>query len=404
MAKQSAAPANGEGSKKKSKKTKKKSSKKVDEKISDALLEQMRNRLGKALGKKGVLTRASEVESVTEVISTGHTNLDEILTPVHFKEHNIGGVPRGYLCEFFGPHAGGKSSLCLKLVANAQQSGGLAVWADAEFSFQDQFAANHGVDLDKLAMLGEPGMSAEEYLEATVEMAKSGKFKIAVIDSLAGLTPKRILDESLDKEARIGEKARLMSNACPKLVSAAKEGNCAIVVINQIRMKIGGYGNPETTPGGESLKFYSSLRLRVSQVGSKKDRGIMKEGEEIGIRSITSIQKSRFGPPYKETMVPIYYGSEKPSPIDQLLDFALNSKVITQRAKEGVPRFTFKMPDGTYQFRVLELFEVREMMTPDLVRTIANRIKEEGNSLDRELDLFVANVDERLGDVLEDEA
>jgi hypothetical protein len=128
----------------------------------------------------------------------------------------------------------------------------------------------------------------------------------------------------------------------------------------------------------------------------------MKDGEEIGIRSITSIQKSRFGPPYKETMVPIYYGSEKPTELDQLLDFALNSKVIAQRAKEGVPRFTFKMPDGSHHFRAIELFEVRELMTPDLIRTIASRISEEGNSLSRDLQLFVDNIDDNFGDVLED--
>lgn len=398
--KQSEAPANAGGTKKK--KTKKKAGKKAD-KISDALLAQMRKRIG--IGEKDAsLTRASEFESVSEVISTGHTNLDEILTPVFFSKNGVGGVPRGYLCEFFGPHAGGKSSLCLKLVASVQQGGGFAFWADAEFSFQDQFAVNHGVDLDKTMILSKPGMTAEEYLDATIEMAKSGQFEIGVIDSLAGLTPKRLLVEGLDKEARIGEKARLMSNACPRLVSAAKEGNCAIIIINQIRMKIGGYGNPETTPGGESLKFYASLRLRVSQVGSAKDRGIMKDGEEIGIRSITTIKKSRFGPPFRETVVPIYYGEEKPTLLDQLLDFALNSKVIKGRAKDGVPRFTFKMPDGTHIFRVLELFEVREMMTPDLVRTIADRIKEEGFALDRDLELFVENVDEKLGDVIEDEA
>lgn len=366
--------------------------------IDEATLQQIRASLGLSKTDEALML-AGDFESVSDVISTGHPNLDEVLTPVYFEKNGVGGVPRGYVCEFFGPNAGGKSSLCLKLAAAANSKGDNVLWVDAEGSFQSEFAEAHGINPKKTILCSKPGSSAENYLKLATEAAKGGQFSLVVIDSLAGLVPAKIMAAELEKDAKIGEMARLMSRACPLLVSAAKEGDCAIVFINQIRMKVGVmYGNPETTPGGESLRFYASLRLRVDKAPSKM-RTIVKDDEEIGMRSKVFITKSRFGAPYKETIVPIYYGMEKPCALDLLIDQAISNKVMTARTtkKDGITRVTMKS-----DFKNLPLDELRSSMTPDLVRTIADRLSEV-IVLDPDVQKYVDTVDEHLGDPTEEE-
>lgn len=304
----------------------------ADEKLRQSMLENLKRQLGMKADDES-LHSADKHVSITDVISTGHTYLDQLLTPDYFKANEVGGVPRGFLIEFYGPNAGGKSSLCLKLAAQATKKDGHVLWMDAEGCFMTEWADANGVNRSNVLIYHKPGATGEEYIDSLETFVASGLFSLAVIDSMEALTPKVLLEGNLEDPARVGAKAQLMSRCLPRIVSAAKKGNTAVVFINQIRNKIGGYGNPETTPGGEALRFYASLRLRISQVGNKDSRSIMKDGEEIGIRSDVMIKKSRFGPPFKSTVLPIYYRSDlKPHPLDIILDVAMECKAITTRA------------------------------------------------------------------------
>jgi len=335
---------------------KKDKSEEVKKKVDVAIIEMLKEKVGLTKSEAGKLKLANEYISVTDVISTGHGVLDSIIHPDFFKKHGRGGVPRGFLCEFFGPNSGGKSSICLMMAARVTKSGGYVFWVDAEHSFIETWAENHGVDLSHVVMCpdcddaGNP-FTGEQYLEQLEKYAGSGVFQLAVVDSMEALVPKAILEGKLEENARIGEKARLMSRALPRIMMASNKGNCTTVFINQIRQNIMASrysGNPETTPGGEALRFYASLRLRISQVSGKDKRGIVKDGEEIGIRSNVLIKKSRFGPPYKETVVPIYYGDTKPHPFDMLLDDLLGCGLIrcrTGKDKEGDPIQVFFVKD-----------------------------------------------------------
>jgi recombination protein RecA len=388
---------------------KKKTGKKKDKKTEAATLEQMRKSLGLSDNDDTVMP-ANEFESVKAVTSTGHENLDEIISPVYYEQrtkgdrkgseesHPVtahGGVPRGYLGEFYGPNQGGKSSLCLKLAAKVTQAKEYVLWIDAEGSFQNEFAMIHGVDLKYVILGNKPGKTAEDYLEMVINGAAKGLFSLVIVDSVAGLQPKKILDCDLEKDAKIGEMARLMSRACPQILNAAKKGNCSVIFINQIRMKIGGYGNPETTPGGEALRFYSSLRLRVDRMPAKT-RSITKNGEEIGILSKVFVTKNRFGAPYKDTFVPIYFSGEQPNPLDMLLNAALITKVIKSRTANKETKISFAP-----HFKSEPIDNLKEMMNPDLIRAIA-AAQSEISVLDPEVQSFVDNVDDFYGDVLED--
>lgn len=290
--------------------------------------------LCKAMGiQDDSVRRADQHIAIKDVISTGHADLDNICTPMIWDKEKRGGIPRGFVCEFFGPYAGGKSALCLKLAAQVTQKGDGVLWVDAESSYIPERAAQFGVDNTKVIYM-EGGKHGEYYLERVEEAAKSGHVALIVIDSVTNLQPKDIFEGDLLKDPPMARFARMMSRAMPRIVSAAREGNTSVIFINQIREKVGiMYGNPETTPGGKALLHGASLRLRISQAG-KSDRGIMKEGEEIGIRSNVQIVKSRFGPPYKEAVMPIYYSNVKPHPLDMMIDAGLQNKFIKSRSKK----------------------------------------------------------------------
>jgi recombination protein RecA len=231
-----------------------------------------------------------------------------------------------------------------------------------------------GIDTKKV-VLQDSGKSGEYYLEQIESITEKGLVQLAVIDSVTALIPKEILETELEKEARVGAGAKLMSRALPRIQNAAKKGNAAVIFINQIRQKIGVvYGNPETTPYGEALKFYASLRIRLSQVGSKNERGIMKGDDEIGIRTNVHVVKSRFGPPYRETIMPIYYSDVKPHPIDIIIDAALGNKVVKSRSK--------KQPNGeiiqTFSFgdiRSEGIGEFKKELTPALTKSMVAQVE-----------------------------
>jgi recombination protein RecA len=316
-----------EASAKEAEKTSKKAAKEAEiiEKNRRAQMEQLRKIMGMGPDQ---LYYAGEKTVKLDLIGTGNEEIDAILTPDEYSQHGKGGLPRGYLCEFYGPQAGGKSSLAQMLAATVTKRKGNVLWLDVEGSFYDVWAEKNGIDRNYLVKV-EPGAGVygEYYMEKLESGVKSGMFQLAVLDSLAALMPKMMMEAPLEKET-IAARARLLSKTIPRLVGVAKEKNCAIILINQIRMKTGiSYGNPEVTPGGEAPGFFASIRVRLKRLG-RKDRGIYLNGEEIGLRAHAQTIKNRFGPCYLESMLPMYYGAEKPSAMDQLIDVAITKKVI----------------------------------------------------------------------------
>ena len=313
------------------------------EKNRRAQMEQLRKLMGMGPDQ---LYYAGEKSVQIDVISTGNEEVDAILTPDEYAKHGKGGLPRGYLCEFYGPQAGGKSSLAQMLAATVTKRRGNVLWLDIEGSFYDVWAEKNGIDRNYLVKV-EPGAGVygEYYMEKLETGIKSGMFQLAVLDSLAALMPKMMMEAPLEKDT-IAARARLLSKTIPRLVGMAKEKNCAVILINQIRIKTGiSYGSPETTPGGEAPGFYSSIRVRLKRLG-KKDRGIYLNGEEIGLRAHVQTIKNRFGPCYQETLLPLYYGMEKPSPMDQFMDLAMQKKIVkivtSKDDDDPVQMFTLK--------------------------------------------------------------
>jgi len=368
----------------------------VQKKVDEAFIEMLRKKVGLSATEAKNIKLANEYISINDVVSTGHGILDSLIVPEFYKKNGRGGVPRGFLCEFFGPNTGGKTTIAMKMAASVTKSGGYVFWQDAEHSFMETWAENHGVDLSHVVMSkdcnddGNP-FFAEQFIEELEKYVGSGAFQLAVVDSMEALVPKQVLETKLEDNARIGEKARLMSRSLPRIVMAAKKGNCTVIFINQIRqnLNMGSYSGPtETTPGGEALRFYASLRLRVSQVGGKDKRGIMKDGEEIGIRSNVLIKKSRFGPPFRETVVPIYYGKIKPHALDLLLDDAMGCGLIRTRmnkSKSGDSVQTFYVKDGDGKpiqgledlFRVEGMDEFKALLTSKKLNIFVELMKKQ---------------------------
>lgn len=339
-----------------------------------------------AIGPKGTskIYNADQKESISDVIPTGMAELDRLFTPNLYDSGVKAGLPRGFVFEFFGPHAGGKSSLCMRLAAQVTKAGGGVFWIDAESSFVREWAEAQGVDLKKVTVC-DGGMHGEHYLEIIEKIAKSGAVELIVVDSVTAMQPYEVkfADTDIDEKKHrlstppLASAARMLTRFMPPIVSAAKEGNTAVIFINQIRMKVGVvYGNPETTGGGEALKYYSSIRLRVSRVTDKEGRGIKKNGDEIGIRSLVKLVKSRMGPPDREVVVPIYYDqSIKPHPLDSIIDAGLafkgadGKKLIKSRSKrlesgDTIQTFTFKevFKDGIDEFKnALEYEDIKEI-------------------------------------------
>lgn len=371
----------------------KKKDKKKSNKVAEARLEQLRKAMGIS-EKDDSVRMADQHLAIKDLISTGMPELDAILTPMIYEQKGIGGIPRGFVHEFFGPHAGGKSSLCMKLAANVTQRGGYVVWIDAEGSYVPEWAARHGVINDHVYYVDNTGQTGETFLERAEAAAATGTVELIVIDSLAALQPKEVMECPLEKDARMGAAARMMTKALPRIIAAAKKGNTAVIFINQVRMMIGVmYGNPETTPGGKALGFFSSTRLRISQVGSKKDRGIMKGDEDIGIRSNVRIEKSRFGPPFRECIMPIYYSDIKPHPLDIIIDAALQSKVVKSRSKtteNGEKIHVFSFSD--IKSEGIDVF--KNELTPAHIKVMATEVLAQAKiKFDDEIREYIRNLD-----------
>lgn len=347
----------------------------IIEKNRAAQMDQLRKIMGLGPDK---LYYAGEKTIEIDVISSGNEEIDSILTPDEYEKHGRGGLPRGYICEFYGPQAGGKSSLAQMIAATVTKRRGNVLWLDVEGSFYDKWAEKNGIDRKYLVKLDPgAGLYGEFFMDELEKGVTTGMFQLAVLDSLAALMPKIMMDADIEKET-IAARARLLSKTIPRLVGAAKTGNCAIILINQIRQKAGiSYGNPEVTPGGEAPGFFSSIRVRLKRLG-KKDRGIYLNGEEIGLRAHAQTIKNRFGPCYQEAMLPLYYGSEKPLPIDQLIDMAMSKKVIkiVTSKDEHNPTQMFSLKGFPHLTDIPTFDDFRERLTDEAILDMGKRLRE----------------------------
>ena len=265
---------------------------------------------------KGSIMKLGQAEGQKELdtISTGSLALDKGL--------GIGGIPRGRIIEIFGPEASGKTSLTLHIIAEAQKAGGVAAFIDAEHALDPQYAQALGVNLDDL-LLSQPD-TGEQCLEIVEVLIRSGAVDVIVVDSVAALVPKAELDGDMG-DSHMGLQARLMSQAMRKLTGVVNKSRTSLVFINQIRMKIGVmFGNPETTTGGNALKFYCSVRMDIRRIAAIKD------GDEVvGNRTKVKIVKNKVAPPFKVCEFDIRYG-EGISKVSELLDLAVEHGIINK--------------------------------------------------------------------------
>ena len=269
--------------------------------------------IDKAFGK-GTLIRLGDKEVIpTEAISTGSLGLDLAL--------GVGGLPKGRVIEIYGPESSGKTTLTLHAIAEAQKAGGVCAFIDAEHALDVGYAKNLGVDTDNL-LVSQPDFG-EQALEILETVIRSGAVDLVVIDSVAALTPKVEIDGDMDDQ-QVGVQARLMSKALRKITGLLSKMNCTVIFINQIRMKIGmtGYGSPETTTGGNALKFYSSVRLDIRRIAT------LKQGENsIGNRAKVKVVKNKVAAPFKQAEFDIMYG-EGISKTGELVDYGVKLDII----------------------------------------------------------------------------
>jgi recombination protein RecA len=285
----------------------------MDEKERNRTLTLTLGQIEKQFGKGSIL-RLGAKEAIVPVssISTGSISVDYAL--------GVGGMPRGRICEIFGPEASGKTTIALQVIAEAQKEGGMAAFIDVEHALDPVYAKRLGVDVDNL-LVSQPDF-AEQALEITSALITSGSIDVLVVDSVAALVPKAELDGEMG-DSHMGVQARLMSQAMRKLTGIVSKSNTCLIFINQIREKIGVmFGNPETTTGGRALKFYSSVRLDIRRIAAIKD------GDTVtGNRTKVKVVKNKVAPPFREAEFDIIYG-EGVSREGDLLDLGVSNNVV----------------------------------------------------------------------------
>jgi len=270
------------------------------------------NQIDKSFGKGTVMRLGDRPEMNVEAIPTGSLALDAAL--------GIGGVPKGRIIEIYGPESSGKTTLALHILAEAQKRGGEVAFVDAEHALDPVYAAALGVDTDNL-LVSQPD-TGEQALEITDALVRSGAVDAIVVDSVAALVPKQEIEGEMG-DTFVGLQARLMSQALRKLAGTISKTNCVVIFINQLRMKIGVmYGNPETTTGGNALKFYSSVRLDVRRVESIKEGGNV-----IGNKTRVKVVKNKVAPPFREAIFEIMYGVGI-SKWGELVDLAVQYDIV----------------------------------------------------------------------------
>ena len=304
---------------------------------------------------KGSIMRLGEGEKIEDiqVVSTGSLGLDIAL--------GVGGLPRGRVIEIYGPESSGKTTLTLQVIAEMQKLAGTCAFIDAEHALDVQYAQKLGVNLQEL-LISQPD-TGEQALEIVDALVRSGSVDLIVIDSVAALTPKAEIEGEMG-DSLPGLQARLMSQALRKLTATIKKTNCMVIFINQIRMKIGVmFGNPETTTGGNALKFYSSVRLDIRRTGS------IKKGEEvIGSETKVKVVKNKVSPPFKTAEFDILYG-EGISREGEIIDMGVNAKVL-EKSGAWYAYKGEKIGQGKDNAREF----LRE--NPDIAREIENKVRE----------------------------
>ena len=296
----------------------------------------------KTFGKGTVMRLGDKPEMNVEAIPTGSLALDAAL--------GIGGVPKGRIIEIYGPESSGKTTLALHILAQAQKMGGEVAFVDAEHALDPVYAAALGVDTDSM-LVSQPD-TGEQALEITDALVRSGAVDAVVVDSVAALTPRAEIEGEMG-DTFVGLQARLMSQALRKLAGTINKTNCVVIFINQLRMKIGVmYGNPETTTGGNALKFYSSVRLDVRRVESIKEGGNV-----VGNKTRVKVVKNKVAPPFREAFFDIMYG-EGIAKWGELVDLAVQLDIVQKsgswfsmgderigQGKESVKTFLMSNPD-----------------------------------------------------------
>ncbi len=341
---------------------------KVEEKIPSDMseklkaLEAARLQIEKQFGTGSLMKLGTKADTNVDVVPSGSILLDEAL--------GVGGYPRGRIIEMYGPESSGKTTLALHAVAEAQKLGGIAAFIDAEHALDPVYAKNLGVNIDEL-WVSQPD-TGEQALEICENLVRSGAVDVIVVDSVAALTPQKEIEGEMG-DSVMGLQARLMSQALRKLTAIVGKSKCIVIFINQIRMKIGVmFGNPETTTGGNALKFYSSIRLDIRRIESIEGKG---DDEAIGNRVRVKIVKNKVAPPFRKVELDIYFGKGV-SASASVLDSAVKHGIIDKRGawytrgeekvgqgKENVVNFIEKNPD----YRIELENTLREKIFPGLV-------------------------------------
>ncbi|MHA7942524.1 recombinase RecA [Formosa sp. 3Alg 14/1] len=317
------------------------------------------DKLDKTYGKGTVMRMSDKAVVEVEAIPSGSLGLDLAL--------GVGGYPRGRVIEIYGPESSGKTTLTLHAIAEAQKAGGIAAFIDAEHAFDRFYAAKLGVDIDNL-IISQPD-HGEQALEIAENLVRSGAIDIVVIDSVAALTPKSEIEGEMG-DSKMGLHARLMSQALRKLTGSISKTNCTMFFINQLREKIGVmFGNPETTTGGNALKFYASVRLDIRRSTQIKDS----DGNVMGNKTKVKVVKNKVAPPFKIAEFDIMYG-QGVSKVGEILDLAVELEIV----KKSGSWFSYqdtKLGQGRDAVKVMikdnpELFEELEIKIKDAIKAM----------------------------------
>ena len=312
------------------------------------------DKLDKTYGKGTVMKMGDSPDENVEAISSGSLGLDIAL--------GVGGYPKGRVIEIYGPESSGKTTLTLHAIAECQKKGGIAAFIDAEHAFDRFYAENLGIDIENL-IISQPD-HGEQALEIADNLIRSGAIDMVIIDSVAALTPKSEIEGEMG-DSKMGLHARLMSQALRKLTASISKTNCTVIFINQLREKIGiMFGNPETTTGGNALKFYASIRLDIRRSTQIKSS----DGVVMGNKTRVKIVKNKVAPPFKLAEFDIMYG-EGISKVGEVIDLAVESEIINKSGSW----FSY---EGTKLGQGRDAVKTLLKDNPDLMETLETKLKE----------------------------